>query len=92
MSRVSEIAAAETTVTAAEKTLSDLIHKMFHGDREIWYQVGMSEDPSSWVQGKVIGPFNKFNIMIRVPGRSDNQIVDGRSHRLRLDWKDREAA
>ena len=91
MSRVAEIEQLERTISKTERELSELIHKTYHGDRQVWYQVGMSEHLSSWVEAKVIGPFDKFNIIIRLPLGVGSTIIDARSHRLRLDWKDQGA-
>lgn len=90
MSRIAELSEIEKTIEQAEKTLSSRIHKIFHSDLVIWFKVGYSEDPSSWQKYIVIGPFDKYRIIIRPVTGGPTINVDARWNRLRLDWKDRE--
>jgi hypothetical protein len=87
MSRVLIINTLEQVLSQAEKALSDQIHKTFNIGRKIFYQVGFSEHVTSWALYEVVGPFDKYKIIIR-PCTSElkgDLRVDGRSHRLLLD-------
>jgi hypothetical protein len=88
MSRIPVISEAIHKFDQAEKELSNLIHKTFKSDQEIWYQDGMSEHISSWHKYVIVGPFNKYQIIIRPVGGGPTVYVDGRWDRIRLDWND----
>lgn len=89
MSRVASIRRFEDIAEEAESNLSNEIHRVFKPDTKVDYQVGLSEHPSSWAPYTVVGPHDKFKIVIRAVDRegktfADDVTIDARSYRLRL--------
>jgi hypothetical protein len=83
-STVESIRKIEEVLEAAENDLSNEIHRVYKPDTKVDY---LDYPGPVWIPHIVVGPYDKFKIVIRSLNAndfSDDSTVDARSTRLRL--------